>query len=87
MRKKKGKRRNGGRKKGKREREKKGVTRADDIRGGDRGWPATRARYSHAARGEKGGNRVGADRGKAVARGRQTAERCGTGRRRGKREH
>jgi hypothetical protein len=41
--------------KGKREkRRKKGVMRAGDIRGGDRGWSATRARHSHAARGEKG---------------------------------
>jgi hypothetical protein len=31
------------------------VTRAGDIRGGDRGWSATHARRSHAARGEKGG--------------------------------
>jgi hypothetical protein len=55
MGKKKGKRRNGGRKKGKeRKGEKKGVTRAGDIRGGDRGWSATRAGHSHAARGEKG---------------------------------
>jgi hypothetical protein len=30
------------------------VTRAGDIHGGDRGWSATRARRSHAARGEKG---------------------------------
>jgi hypothetical protein len=38
---------------GKREREKerkKRVTRAGDIRGGDRGWSAMRARRSHAAR-------------------------------------
>jgi hypothetical protein len=47
---------------GKRERMKgreKGVTRAGDIRGGDRGWSATRAQCSHAARGEKGGRDSG----------------------------
>jgi hypothetical protein len=35
------------------------VTRAGEFRGGDRGWSATRARRSHAARGEKGGGDSG----------------------------
>jgi hypothetical protein len=52
------------------------VTCVGDFHGGDRGWSATRARHS---REEKKGNRVGADRGEAVARGRRTAERCGMG--------
>jgi hypothetical protein len=62
MGKKKRKRRNGGRKKKEREKGKR-VTRAGDIRGGDRGWSATRARRSHAARGEKGGGDSGQIRG------------------------
>jgi hypothetical protein len=39
--------------KGKERKEGKRVTRAGDIHGGDRGWSATRARRSHAARGEE----------------------------------
>jgi hypothetical protein len=40
----------GGRRREEGEREKKRVTRASDIRGGDRGWSAMRARCSHTAR-------------------------------------
>jgi hypothetical protein len=38
------------------------VARVGDFRGGDRGWSATRARHSRAARGER--DCVGADRGR-----------------------
>jgi hypothetical protein len=53
------KRRNGGGKKKKERKGEKGVTRAGNIRGGDRDWSATRARRSHAVRGEKGGRDSG----------------------------
>jgi hypothetical protein len=63
-----------GEKKGKRrKREREGRVSADC--GGDRGWSTTRTHHSRAARGEK--NRAGADRGEAVARGRQSPSGAG----------
>jgi hypothetical protein len=55
------------------------VTRVGDFCGGDRGWSATRARHSRAARGE-GGLRRRRSR-QLVTRGRQATERFGMGRR------
>jgi hypothetical protein len=61
-----------------------GMARAEQRSGAEEGKRRRKEegrRKRKKEKGKRGGDRVGADRGKAVARGRQTAERCGMGQR------